>query len=164
MSILKIDDTVEAELPYELELTLQNTNPSSQALYVEAYQYVSKRPLFGTLINNLSSKMDVLDPTNIGIYFNTIYREVLREIITKNGITIDNTIDLSTSLSIVELLAEIDMSTNLTDVLNSVTSDVCTIEYICNLLGLEFTIDISDSIISSDIYITNLYTRELTGV
>ena len=145
------------DIPYNLEFTLSNTNPVNESLYKEAYEKVYKNVKFNTLLSNLTSKAENMDPNNINIYINTIYKEVLREMISKEGLVIDMTIDLKLLLEIVNVIEEIQSHVNISDILNNENIDDCTVEYLTNVLGIDISTDFKDAIVDDELFIERLY-------
>ena len=145
------------DIPYNLEFTLSNTNPVNESLYKEAYEKVYKNIKFNTLLSNLTSKAENMDPNNINIYTNTIYKEVLREMISKEGLVIDMTIDLKLLLEIVNVIEEIQSNANIVDILNDENIDDCTLEHLTNVLGIDISTDFKDAIVDDELFIERLY-------
>lgn len=144
-------------IPYNLEFTLSNTNPVNESLYREAYDAVYKNVKFNTLFSNLTSKAENMDPNNINIYINTIYKEVLREMISKEGLVIDMTIDLKLLLEIVNVIDEVESYENIIDILNDENVDDCTLEHIISIIGIDVSSELRDAIVDDELFIERLY-------
>lgn len=146
---------------HHLEFVKSYVNPINQQVYVESYTTLARARKMYELDSKLSylqSKIDTVDSSYIPLGINTIFKEVFRNNLNLKGVYTTNDIELSTMLSLWDLLLELENHDNIADVLRDTARSDFDIVQVLYKLDLD-VVNIIEHIKDYEIFIDRLYSK-----
>lgn len=162
-----INTEVEEVVDELLQFTLSSVNPQNRDIYAQAYIGIENgvvRTKLSELLNRVMNMAESTIPDYTPLAINTIYKEMYRLQLNRNGMIVDSMSDLTILVGLNDLMSELKSSSVLANILREIPATSCTISQLLEMLDFPVSMELVSVIEDDSEFISVLYKENIEAI